>query len=90
LHASEGVENAMTGGVYHPALGEIVKSRIMLRKILEKVERLGGKRFVIYTDKRNMSLVAGHKGANRKVLEDKGIWFKIKVREGVEVEVEKA
>ena len=89
LHASEGVECAMTGGVYHPALGEIVKGRIMLRKILEQVKRLGGKRFVIYTDKRNMSLVAGHKGANRKVLEDMGIRFKIKVRDGADIEVER-
>ena len=88
LHASEGVENAMTGGVYHPALGEIVKGRIMLRRILEQAEKLGGKRFVIYTDKRNMSLVAGHKGVNRKVLEDKGIRFKIKVRDGADIEVE--
>lgn len=84
LHASEGVENSMTGGVYHPALCEIVKSRIMLRKILEQVEKTGGKRFIIYTDKRNISLVAGHKGINRKALEERGISFKIKTREGVE------
>lgn len=88
LHASEGVENTMTGGVYHPALGEIVKSRIMLRKILEQAEKIGGKRFVIYTDKRNISLVTGHNGANRKLLEDKGITFKIKVRDGAEIDVE--
>lgn len=90
LHSSELVESTMTGGVYHPALGEIVKSRIMLRKILEQTEKLGGKRFVIYTDKRNISLVTGHKGENRRILEDKEISFKIKTQEGVELEVEKS
>lgn len=89
LHASETVESTMTGGVYHPALGEIVKSRIMLRKILEQTEKIGGKSFVFYTDKRNISLVTGHKGENRRILEDKGISFKIKTQEGAELEVEK-
>lgn len=89
LHASEGVKDSMTGGVYHPALCEIVKSRIMLRKISAQTEKLGGKKFVIYTDKKNISLIAGHKGANRKVLEEKGVSFKIKTERGTELRIER-
>ncbi len=89
LHASEGVEDSMTGGVFHPALCEIVKSRIMLRKISEQTEKIGGKKFIIYTDKKNISLVTGHKGANRKALEEKGVRFKIKTESGTDLRVER-
>ena len=89
LHASEGVKDSMTGGVYHPAFCEIVKSRIMLRKILEQTEKIGGKKFIIYTDKKNISLVTGHKGANKKALEEKGVRFKIKTENGTDLRVER-
>lgn len=89
LHASEGVKDSMTGGVYHPAFCEIVKSRIMLRKISEQTEKIGGKKFIIYTDKKNISLVTGHKGANKKALEEKGVRFKIKTENGTDLRVEK-
>lgn len=90
LHASEGVEGQMTGGVYHQALGEIVKGRIMLKRMREKMWSIGGKRFVVFTDKRNVSLVVGHKGENRKMLLEEGISFRIKERSGVYLEVEAA
>lgn len=89
LHASEGVENSMTGGVYHPALGEIVKSRIMLKRILGEIKRLGGSRFVIRTDRRNISLVVGHGGANKQALLDMGITFAVKEKAGAVLEVER-
>lgn len=90
LHASEGVEGQMTGGVYHQALGEIVKGRIMLKRMREKMGSIGGKRFVVFTDRRNVSLVVGHKGENRKMLLEEGISFRIKERSGVYLEVEAA
>lgn len=90
LHASETVESTMTGGVYHPALGEIVESRIMLREILKQMKSLGGSRFVLYTDRKNISLVAGHKGINRQKLSDMGYTFKIKEKQGCYLEAEKA
>lgn len=89
LHASEGVESSMTGGVYHPALGEIVKSRVMLKRIIAETERLGGSRFVIRTDKRNVSIIVGHGGANKRVLSDMGISFVVKEKSGVLLEVER-
>lgn len=90
LHASETVEGTMTGGVYHPALGEIVESRIMLREILKQMKAIGGARFVLYTDKKNISLVSGHKGANKRYLNDMGYTFKIKERQGCYLKAEKA
>lgn len=90
LHASEEVERQMTGGVYHPALGEIVKGRIMLRELRTEMEKLGGAKFVVYTDRKNISSVTGHRGANRDILGNMGFTFKIKEAEGVRLRVEKA
>lgn len=87
LHASEGVENQMTGGVYHQALGETVKGRIMLRRMKEQMNKLGGNKFVIYTDRKNISLVTGHKGQNRDMLLKEGITFKIKEKNGEYLEI---
>lgn len=89
LHASEGVEHDMTGGVYHPALGEIVKSRIMLRKMESRMRELGGGKFVIYTDKKNIGFIVGHKGVNKELLFQKGFSFKIKEKQGTELEIER-
>lgn len=90
LHASETVEDTMTGGVYHPALGEIVESRIMLKEMLRQMQSLGGSRFVLYTDRKNISLVSGHKGANKQYLLNMGYTFKIKERQGCYLKAEKA
>lgn len=80
----------MTGGVYHPALGEIVESRIMLKEMLRQMQSLGGSRFVLYTDRKNISLVSGHKGANKQYLLNMGYTFKIKERQGCYLKAEKA
>ena len=88
LHASEEVERQMTGGVYHPALGEVVESRRMLHTMLGIMRQHNVKKFVVYTDRRNMSLVAGHGGCNRRVLAEQGITFKMKEKNGVHIEVE--
>lgn len=87
LHASEGVEEQMTGGVYHQALGEIVKSRIMLMRMREQMTKLGGGRFIVYTDRRNIGTVVGHGGQNKALLSEEGITFKIKEKTGVYLEI---
>lgn len=87
LHASEGVEEQMTGGVYHQALGEIVRSRIMLMRMREQMAKLGGERFVVYTDKRNIGTVVGHGGQNKALFAKEGITFKIKEKTGVYLEI---
>ena len=88
LHASEEVERQMTGGVYHPALGEVVESRRMLRKMLDKMRQQSVKKFIVYTDRKNMSLVSGHGGCNRKALAELGITYKIKEKSNVHIEIE--
>lgn len=87
LHASEGVEEQMTGGVYHQALGEIVKSHIMLMRMREQMTKLGGGRFIVYTDRRNIGTVVGHGGQNKALLSEEGITFKIKEKTGVYLEI---
>ncbi len=87
LHASEGVEEQMTGGVYHQALGEIVRSRIMLMRMREQMIKLDGKRFIVYTDRKNIGKVVGHGGQNKALLSEEGITFKIKEKTGVYLEI---
>ena len=90
LHASEDVEKQMTGGVYHPALGEVVESRRMLHTMLDKMLQQNVKKFIVYTDRKNMSLVSGHGGCNKAKLAEMGITFKLKEKSGVHIEVESA
>ena len=90
LHASEGVEEQMTGGVYHQALGDIVKSRIMLIRMREQMSGLGGGRYIVYTDKKNIGAVVGHGGENKKILEKEGVTFKIKEKSGEYLEIKAA
>lgn len=90
LHASEEVAKQRTGGAYHPALGDIVESRRMYRKMLAEMEKIGGSRFVIYTDRKNMSLVSGHGGCNKQALAEQGITFRMKEKSGVLLEIHAA
>ena len=87
LHASDDVENNMTGGVYHPALREIVESRLYLEKMLSVTEE-GGK-YVFYTDKSNISKIIGQGGYNRNILREKNITFKIKEEKGTMLRAER-
>lgn len=87
LHASEDVEKNMTGGVYHPALREIVESRIFLKRMLAITEE--GGRYVFYTDKSNISKIIGQGGYNRSILQGKNITFKIKEEKGTDIRAER-
>ncbi len=87
LHASKDVENSMTGGVYHPALRELAESRIYLKKLLSLCSEAG--KYIIYTDKRNISKLLGQSGKNRSELLKRGITFKLKEENGTEIRVER-
>lgn len=86
LHASDGVEKTMLGGVYHPALREIVESRIVYKKMRAKMQ--ANHKYIVHTDKTNMSRVIGHKGANRARLLEKKITFKLKEEQGEFLRIE--
>lgn len=86
LHASETVESEMTGGVYHPALGEIVESRLALREMQKQMKP--GKRYIIHTDKKYISRITGHKGVNKAALEEAGISFRLREEKGTFLRIE--
>lgn len=87
LHASEDVKENMTGGVYHPAMREICESGLFLEKLRKQMPDKG--KYIVYTDKRNISRVTGHGRCNKKALAQQGITFVIKEEAGTEVRVEK-
>ena len=87
LHASEDVERNMTGGVYHPALREIVESRLFLERMVKATEE-GGK-YIFYTDKSNISKIIGQGGYNRTKLLEQNITFKIKEEKGTDFRAER-
>lgn len=87
LHASTEVENKMLGGVYHPALREIVESRIFFEDMLAEMRRLGGNEFVVCTDPKNISRITGQKKENRIRLEKLGYRFEIKNEKGTRLRI---
>ena len=60
------------GGAYHPALGELVKSRIMREKAEALLEgALPGSEAVLRVNPRLMSQLVGQHGANRAYLTER-------------------
>lgn len=72
LHASPDVEREMLGGVYHPALREIVESRIFLNEMKTRLAELGKGDHLIFTDPKNLSKAIGQKRCNIKALAELG------------------
>ena len=89
LHASREVEEKMLGGVYHPALREIVESRIFYGELLAEFKRLGGSDFIVYTDSRNISKLCGQKRENVIKLLELGYRFKVVPESGIYLKTEK-
>lgn len=87
LHASAEVEAKMLGGVYHPALREIAESRIFCEDMLAEMKRLGGNRFVVLTDPKNISKVIGQKKENRIKLEKLGYTFRTENEKGTRLKI---
>lgn len=78
LHASDFIEKDFVAGTYHPAFREICESRIFLEDILEQINQLNGKSFIIYSDSRNFSKIIGQKKSNIEYLRKKGYEIIIK------------
>ncbi len=77
LHASSDVERDMLGGVYHPALREIVESRIFLEDMINRLSDYEKGYHVVFTDPRNISKAIGQKRCNIKALA--GLGYEIDV-----------
>lgn len=78
LHASETVEEDMTGGYYHPAFRELCESRIFRKAFENAFLSYDEKSFLIYVSDRNISRAAGHKRSNTDYFRSIGISLKIK------------
>lgn len=73
LQPSKELEDSVIAGPYHPAFGELVKSRVWLKRIREQCNLLrDDETLSIYVSHREVSAVVGHKKANIKRLHDLG------------------
>lgn len=77
LHASESVERGMVAGYYHPALGELVRSR-MIRDIIEKNMPTACRRLTVNCGKSVVSAAGGHKKSNKLYFSEKGVELEVK------------
>jgi histone acetyltransferase (RNA polymerase elongator complex component) len=76
-----------TGGSPAP-IGELCISRYYYKKMLSFMQNSAGTRFRVCTDRRNISKINGHKGENKKKLEQLGFTYKIKEKQGADLEIE--
>lgn len=74
LHASDDVKNNMLAGGYHPSLGELVTSKIMLNEIL--LHKPGN--YTVYINEKSVSKLVGNKRCNLTELKEKGYTIDIK------------
>lgn len=80
LQPSELLGKSVIAGPYHPAFGELVRSRIWLKKIRLQMSRLDpGQNLQIYISHRDLSAVVGAKRSNMKRLEQLGFSGRITV-----------
>jgi len=87
LQPSENLEKSIAAGPYHPAFGELVRSRIWLKSLRAEISRLEpGRTLRIYVSHRNMSALVGMKRNNIRRLEQLGYGgrFTIKVDKNME------
>jgi len=68
LHASNDVKNNMLAGGYHPSLGELVTSKIMLSEILSY--KPGN--YTVYINEKSISKLIGNKKCNLIEFKEKG------------------
>ncbi len=83
LHASLDVEREMLGGVYHPALREIVESRIFLEDLTAQLVRFPKGKYLVYTDPKNLSKAIGQRKSNIEALSGLGYEIEFKPKAGV-------
>ncbi len=80
LQPSESLEESVVAGPYHPAFGELVRSRLWFREIRQQLSRLApGKKLQIRLSHRDISAVVGLKKQNTKRLEALGFSGRYKI-----------
>lgn len=84
LHSSELLKDSVVAGPFHPAFGELVEARIILKQIIKMIEDNGLDRcrgIEIHTWKGALSKTLGHKQVNIKALKDRYGYREIRVKE---------
>lgn len=80
LQASTTLEKSVVAGPYHPAFGDLVRSRLWLNEIRQRLSLLQpGKKMEIYVSHRDISTVVGIKRGNVRRLEALGFADRFKV-----------
>ena len=88
LHASELLEKEMVGGGYHPALGELCRSRIWLRRILGELEAKRLSRPLLRISPKRASQIIGQKRSNLRALAEAGYPVALRLDPGLEIDYE--
>lgn len=83
LHASDTVETDLVAGFYHPAFGELVRSRTV-RDIIEEHISADRREVTVYTHISGVSAAAGHKKSNKLYFSDKGIVLNVRADNSLE------
>lgn len=82
LHSSRDIKENMLAGGFHDSFGELVKSRIMVNKILE----LPPADYQVYVNSRSVSKLKGNKKSNIYLLIERGYNIKIITDNGLDVD----
>ncbi len=72
LHADTGLEKSLVAGPYHPAIKELVYSRLYFEKLQSDFEKLEKGRYTLAVNPRLRSQITGQKKANIIKLKDMG------------------
>jgi len=80
LQAGPELENSLLAGPWHPAFGELVASRLMLRQTRKLLAHLPSEGVVrVYINQRDQSVFRGMKSSNIKRLQELGLWQRIQL-----------
>lgn len=82
LHSSRDIKENMLAGGFHDSFGELVKSRIMVNKILE----LPPADYQVFVNPRSLSKLKGNHKSNIYLLMEKGYNIKIMTDNGLDVD----
>ena len=82
LHSSPNIKNNMLAGGFHDSFGELVKSKILVNKILEYPEG----DYQIFVNSKSLSKLKGNKKSNIYLLMERGYNIKIIIDNSLEVD----
>jgi histone acetyltransferase (RNA polymerase elongator complex component) len=84
LHADTGMENSLVAGPYHPALKELVQSRMFLDRLMADIATMPVGDYTVQVNPRQRSQVTGQKKANIIALKQAGYNVTIKENNTIE------